>query len=91
MDTVFGMGSDVGVFLSTYAAIGSGDLTKLSIGGQTPRVTGLLGLLEHHRASADPTTTAKAICPQLVGIFTFSVVSKPRLYILMANIYQWQC
>jgi hypothetical protein len=45
MDTVFGKGSDVGVFLSTYAAIGSGDLTKLSIGGQTPRVTGLLGLL----------------------------------------------
>jgi len=47
MATVFGMGSDVGnlTFLSTYAAIGSGDLTKLSIGGQTPRVTGPFGLL----------------------------------------------
>ena len=49
MDAVFGMGSDVGMFLSTYAAIGSGDLTKMSIGGQTPRVTGLLGLLIHQK------------------------------------------
>ncbi|KAG9239473.1 Chloroperoxidase [Amylocarpus encephaloides] len=42
---VFGMGKDLGGFLSIYGALIDGDGTKWSIGGPTPYVPGLLGLL----------------------------------------------
>ncbi|KAI9050843.1 hypothetical protein LZ554_004962 [Drepanopeziza brunnea f. sp. 'monogermtubi'] len=42
---VFGMGIDLGAFLSIYGALADGDLTKWSIGGPTPDVPNVLGLL----------------------------------------------
>jgi hypothetical protein len=43
---VFGMGIELSLFLSVYAAVFSGDLTKVSIGGKPPgSLLGDLGLL----------------------------------------------
>ncbi|KAF2149018.1 Cloroperoxidase [Myriangium duriaei CBS 260.36] len=42
---VFGMGLDLATFLATYGALVDGDGTKWSIGGPTPNVPGLLGLI----------------------------------------------
>ncbi|KAL1304902.1 hypothetical protein AAFC00_003820 [Neodothiora populina] len=42
---VFGMGLDLGAFLSVYGAVADGDGTKWSIGGPTSEVGALAGLL----------------------------------------------
>ncbi|KAJ5047226.1 uncharacterized protein L3040_003066 [Drepanopeziza brunnea f. sp. 'multigermtubi'] len=42
---VFGMGKDLGAFLSIYGSLADGDLTRWSIGGPTPNVPNVLGLL----------------------------------------------
>lgn len=42
-NTVFGMGHDLGAFLSVYSGVMSGDITSLSIGG--PKPLGLVGSL----------------------------------------------
>ncbi|KAG4443443.1 hypothetical protein IFR05_001122 [Cadophora sp. M221] len=44
-ETVFGMGRDLGGFLSIYGALVDGNLAKWSIGGPTPAVPNALGLL----------------------------------------------
>lgn len=41
----FGFGKDLGMLLSTYGGVMDGDLTRFSIGGPTPLVPSLLGLL----------------------------------------------
>ena len=42
---MFGMGLDLGAFLSVYGAVADGDGTKWSIGGPSAQVGNLLGLL----------------------------------------------
>lgn len=42
---MFGMGLDLGAFLSVYGAVADGNGLEWSIGGPTPQVGSLLGLL----------------------------------------------
>lgn len=43
--SVFGMGADLALFLSTYGAVMDGDLTSWSIGGPTSNLASITGLL----------------------------------------------
>jgi hypothetical protein len=42
---VFGMGPGLATLLGTFGSVMHGDLAKFSIGGPTPSVPGILGLL----------------------------------------------